>query len=287
MAAAAAAPAADAGWAEVDPLARFDDRSAWRDCLRSQTPLSLAGFPATALFPLATDTGAVGVLELRTERALAPNDHRSVSSILRLDRNFEALLDYSERDTLTGLLNRKTFDDAFLKLALPPANPGPASAAGERRDGAAAAAHCLGAIDIDHFKRVNDGFGHLSGDEVLLLLSRVMRGTFRYHDRLYRFGGEEFVVLMRCADDASPATAFERLRANVAQYVFPQVERIAVSVGDTAVDGRDTPSRAVERADRAVYFAKEHGRDQARSHAARVAPGLLEGAHQTGDVERF
>ncbi len=285
MAAGDVAAAADAGWADIDQLPPLDDRPAWRDCLRSQTPLSLEGSPATALFPLATDTGTVGVLELRTERALALADFRSVSSILRLYRNFEGLLDYSERDTLTGLLNRKTFDDAFLKLALPPA--GAASAEGERRDLAVPATHYLGVIDIDHFKRVNDNFGHLIGDEVLLLLSRVMRGTFRYHDRLYRFGGEEFVVLMRCADDASAAIAFERLRTNVAQYAFPQVGHITVSVGYTAVNGRDTPSRAFERADRAVYFAKEHGRDQVRSHSALVATGLLEGEHQTGGVELF
>ena len=287
MAAGEVAPVADAGWAEIDLLPRLDDRPAWRDSLRSQNPLSFAGAPATALFPLATDTGTVGVLELRTASALSLPESRSVSSILRLYRNFEGLLDYSERDTLTGLLNRKTFDDAFLKLSLPPANAAAASTDDERRDALAAATHYLGVIDIDHFKRVNDGFGHLIGDEVLLLLSRVMRGTFRYHDRLYRFGGEEFVVLMRCADDASAAIAFERLRANVAQYAFPQVGHITVSVGYTAVDACDTPSRAFERADRAVYFAKEHGRDQVRSHAALVATGLLDGAHQVGDVELF
>ena len=80
-----------------------------------------------------------------------------------------------------------------------------------------------------------------------------MRGTFRCHDRRYRFGGEEFVVLLRCADDLNAAVAFERLRANVAQYAFPQVGQITVGVGYTAVNAQDTPSRAFERADRAVY----------------------------------
>ncbi len=121
-------------------MPRLDDRPAWRDCLHGQSQRTFDGPPTTSLFPLTTDTdtGAVGVLELRTERALVPSERRSVDSILRLYRKFEGLLAYSERDTLTGLLNRKTFDDAFLKLAWPPAaagggtpDPGP-----ERRDAA-------------------------------------------------------------------------------------------------------------------------------------------------------
>jgi len=286
MAAGDIAASADGAWTDLEQLPLLDERPAWRDCLRTQNPLSIDGPPPTILFPLATDSGSVGVLELRTERALSPRDRRSVSSILRIYRNFQGLLDYSERDTLTGLLNRKTFDDAFLKLTLPPvsADVGPEA---ERRGANAAAAHYIGVIDIDHFKRVNDDFGHLIGDEVLLLLSRLMRGSFRYHDRLYRFGGEEFVVLLRCADEAGAAIAFERLRSNVAQYIFPQAGRITVSVGYTAVKPNDTPSRAFQRADRAVYFAKGHGRDQVRSHAALVAAGQLEDDHQDGDVELF
>ena len=157
----------------------------------------------------------------------------------------------------------------------------------ERCDGAAPTTHYLGVIDIDHFKRVNDGFGHLIGDEVLLLLSRVMRGTFRCHDRRYRFGGEEFVVLLRCAGDLNAAVAFERLRANVAQYAFPLAGQITVSGGYTVVTAQDTPSRAFERADRAIYFAKAHGRDQVRSHALLLSRGLLESERAAGAVELF
>lgn len=205
------------------------------------------------------------MLELSTAPPLAPADRRSIAGTLRLYRNFEGLLDYSERDTLTGLLNRKTFDGAFLELALP--SPGSLTKLdAARRNGAPASAYDIGLFDVDHFKRVNDAFGHLIGDEVLLLLSRVMRGTFRYHDGLYRFGDVEFVVLMRCADDASAAVAFERLRANVAGYAFPQVGHITVSAGSTAVRAHDTPTAAFERANRAVYYAKAHGRDQVRSH---------------------
>ena len=286
MAAGDIAPSADGAWIDFEQLPLLDARPAWRDCLRAQSMLSFDGPPATQLFALTTDAVAVGVLELRTERPLLPSERRSVGSILRLYRNVQALLDYSEHDTLTGLLNRKTFDDAFLRLALPAAG-GEAAPDSERRGGATAGAHYLGVVDIDHFKRVNDGFGHLIGDEVLLLLSRLMRGTFRYHDRLYRFGGEEFVALLRCADEASAAIAFERLRVNVEQFSFPQVGHITISIGYTAVVADDSPSRAFERADRAVYFAKGNGRNQVRSHAALIAAALLQDEQKAGAIELF
>jgi diguanylate cyclase (GGDEF)-like protein len=142
-------------------------------------------------------------------------------------------------------------------------------------------------IDIDHFKSVNDSYGHLIGDEVLLLLSRLMRSSFRFHDRLYRFGGEEFVVLMRCAREEDTAMALERMRQNTEAYAFPQVGRITISIGFTEVKPGDTPSGAFERADKAVYYAKGHGRNQVRSHAALVASGALEDDSIIGDVELF
>ncbi len=70
-------------------------------------------------------------------------------------------------------------------------------------------------IDIDHFKRVNDNFGHLIGDEVLFPLACLLRGGFRIHDRLYRFGGEEFAVLMRCENEACAALALQRFRGSM------------------------------------------------------------------------
>jgi len=114
-----------------------------------------------------------------------------------------------------------------------------------------------------------------------------MRSSFRFHDRLYRFGGEEFVVLMRCASEHDAALALERMRSNTASYPFPQVGQITISIGFTEVKPGDTPSGAFERADKAVYFAKGHGRNQVQSHAELVARGDLEDESKIGDVELF
>ena len=280
------AATADPAWIELDLLPRIDDRPLRRDCLRTQEVLVRPGTPNLSVFPVATDREVVGVLEIETEQPMSSNDQRMVGSILRIYRNFQGLLDYSERDTLTGLLNRKTFDETFMKSAVEP--PSCALHAEEgRRASTAGHGHWLGVIDIDHFKNVNDGYGHLIGDEVLLLLSRLMRSSFRFHDRLYRFGGEEFVVLMRCGSDQDAANAFERLRANTEHYAFPQVGHITVSVGFTEVKPTDTPSAAFERADKAVYYAKTHGRNQVCSHAELVARGELVDGSKVGDVELF
>jgi diguanylate cyclase (GGDEF)-like protein len=297
--------AADPLWADPATLPRLAAEPDRWACLQRQDVVTLpapaGGGPARAFFPLVNEFEAVGVLELHSSAPLGANELRLVCSILRIYRNFQGLLDYSERDTLTGLLNRKTFDESFLRVAAlaehARADAGgeaaPAAGSGPRRrqTGGAAGAGVqawLGVIDIDHFKRVNDNHGHLIGDEVLLLLSRLMRTSFRFHDHLYRFGGEEFVVLMRCAGDVDAAGAFERLRSNVERYAFPQVGRTTVSVGFTALRPGDTPSAAFERADKAVYWAKQNGRNRVAHHAELVAQGLLqEVALDNRDAELF
>ena len=152
----------------------------------------------------------------------------------------------------------------------------------------AAASHAwLAVIDIDHFKNVNDNFGHLIGDEVLLLLSRLMRTCFRAHDQLYRFGGEEFVVLLRAREASDAAGAFERLRATVAAYAFPRAGHVTVSLGFSAVRAGDTPSGAFERPDKCGYHARKTGRNRVSSHAELVAQGVLADDERLRDVELF
>ncbi|HET9822831.1 MAG TPA: GGDEF domain-containing protein [Burkholderiaceae bacterium] len=282
------APRAEGSIVELELLPAFDERPAWRDCVQHAHVLSFEDGAAVSLFPLGSEAGEAGVLEVRSAQPLLPSERRTVAAVLRICRNFESLLDYSERDTLTGLLNRKTFDAWFLKVALTAPSPAPQGEpdGGDRRREIPGRPY-LAVIDVDHFKGVNDRYGHLIGDEVLVLIARVMRSTFRYHDRLYRFGGEEFVVLLRAADQAGAGAAFERLRANVARYPFPQVGHVTASIGYTEVRHGDTPTAAFERADRAVYHAKAAGRDQVHDHAALVSAGVLADAARGGEVSLF
>lgn len=280
-------PTADSVWADLRELPALRSLPLHQRCLRQQVAVSgEADGQAISLFPLCTERDVAGVLDIRTRGPLSAEQLRLVSSILRVYRNFQGLLDYSERDTLTGLLNRKTFDGSFLRMsAQRAALPACTGHGDDRRSGGASA--WLGLIDIDHFKAVNDTHGHLIGDEVLLLIARLMRSTFRFQDQLYRFGGEEFVVLVRGGRAEQAAIAFERLRTNVAAYAFPRVGRITVSIGFTEVRPGDSPAAAFERADRAVYHAKQHGRDQVAHHGDLIARGLLVDEARTGDMELF
>jgi diguanylate cyclase (GGDEF)-like protein len=286
LAAGDAAPHADPLWVDVESLPRMDRYPQRLAALQQDDPVVTVGESVQTVFALTTDREVVGVVEIETVVVINPEHLRLVGSILRIYRNFQALLDYSERDTLTGLLNRKTYDEAFYKV-MASGLPMVGDLGTGRRGDMRPQHHYIGVIDIDHFKRVNDNHGHLIGDEVLLLLSRLMRSSFRFYDKLYRFGGEEFVVLMRCNSAADAIVALERLRANVQGYSFPQAGNITVSVGFTEVQQGDTPSGAFERADKAVYWAKAHGRNRVCNHADLLAIGEATDQSKSGDVELF
>ena len=281
-------PTADPAWAPVDLLPVVGKHPLRQQAVATQQVQQATTAPFITVFPLASTVDSIGILEVQTAEPMAADFLRLVTGVLRLYANFQSLLDYSERDGLTELLNRKTFDGAFLKATVGQKPPEEEAIDGERRGIDIPGTYWLVMIDIDHFKKVNDTCGHLIGDEVLLLLARLMRAHFRFHDQLYRFGGEEFVVLMRCNGEAEAAAVLERLRATVQAHPFPQVGNITISIGFSEVRPGDTPSGAFERADKAVYHAKGHGRNQVCSHAALVASGdLVEIAAPEGDMELF
>jgi len=280
-------PMIESEWSNFDLLPRLSDHPLRQQAVDSQQVTRQIGQPHITVFPLSKNLDSRRVLEIHSDNPLAEESVRLVSGVLRLYSNFQSLLDYGERDTLTELLNRKTFDGAFMKATIEQ-NKIEGQDQEDRRDVSDTGSYWLAMIDIDHFKRVNDTYGHLIGDEVLLLLARLMRTCFRFHDQLYRFGGEEFVVLMRCKTETDAGNALERLRANTERHLFPQVGHITISIGFSEVRTGDTPSGAFERADKAVYHAKGNGRNRVCSHATLVAQGaLVEQAANVGDVELF
>ena len=255
------------------------ERDAWRSCAESREPQlgrNAHGLQQT-LFAVPGDSDeVVGLLEVLGSQTLDTRDLQLVMGVLRIVRNHMALIDYGERDTLTGLLNRKTFENQFGKLRdeMPIDGSRPC---------------WMGLVDVDRFKAVNDGYGHVFGDEVLLLVSQIIQRSFRGNDRVYRFGGEEFVILLRDAPEHAVNGALERLRSAVERHRFPQIGTITVSVGWTKIRPQDMPATAIERADGALYHAKACGRNQVIQHEQLVVDGRLGGSKllPVAEIELF
>lgn len=210
-----------------------------------------------------------------------------IEGILSVYRNYQSLLDYSERDSLTGLLNRKTFDEKFSRMvAFKPMDCPVPNNEDERRHHLEEKSQWLAVVDIDHFKRVNDRFGHLYGDEVLILVANVLRSSFRAQDRVFRFGGEEFVILLRATTLEDARMIFERFRANVEHYAFPQVGQVTVSVGFSSIS-QETPVVILGHADQALYHAKENGRNQVCYYDELRDIGMFQREKETDPVEFF
>ena len=279
------APAADPLWRDFQTLPELHAYAARAQCLSTAEALTEGDGPQTSYFPIATEREVVGVLELVSAEPLSTADRAMLTTVLRIYGNFHDLLDHSERDPLTGLLNRQTFNAALVSRNKRDAAVG--EIAQERRAAAEVSSTWLGVIDIDHFKRVNDNFGHPIGDEVLLLLSRLLRSSFRHFDRLYRFGGEEFVVVLDCNDAGLAAHAYDRLRTNVERFNFPQVGRVTVSIGFTQAMPCDTPSAAFARADKALYYVKENGRNRVAQFEELVDSKAIVVAEIAGGIELF
>lgn len=176
-------------------------------------------------------------------------------SLIKIYRNLVTLHDSKERDTLTRLPNRQTFDKRLLQIC--------EHYLGQPvQDIQHSKSSWFAILDIDHFKQINDNFGHLYGDEVLLIFSQMMEKHFRYNDFLFRFGGEEFVVILNLVDQQNAETVFERFRQRIAEHEFPTVGKVTVSIGLTHVDSAIMPSTLLDRADKALYHAKANGRNQ-------------------------
>jgi len=241
--------------------------------------------PDYSLHPLVDALGINGVIAIENLPGCTV-DPQMVDAFLRIYHNFAAVIDDSRRDTLTGPLNRKTFEESIQTVLLESrdANCGCALGVEHRKAAAAGACHWLAVIDIDHFKRVNDTFGHLYGDEVLLLLARLMLQSFRHSDRVYRFGGEEFAVLLSPCTPEDAEAVLERFRAKTESYRFAQVGQVTISIGFVAIRRQDIPATVVGHADQALYASKRNGRNRVTAYEDLALDATAE---QASSVDLF
>lgn len=154
------------------------------------------------------------------------------------------------QDPLTGLLNRRGIEDLIPSLLTKDGSP---------------SCHSILMIDVDHFKHVNDTFGHPAGDQVLIRMAKVIKETVR-EEAIARFGGEEFAIILRDLSSQQAENVAERIRSNVEKEdltdIDPSLQRVTVSIGISELLGQEGLSSAICNADRALYEAKRFGRNR-------------------------
>jgi diguanylate cyclase (GGDEF)-like protein len=208
----------------------------------------LSRLPSLPFEPLRLDNA----LQLLQHAGLTP-PAEPLASVEALQGVIDALVELSSRDALTGLANRRSFDVALAREVDRVARSGEPA--------------LLLTLDIDHFKRINDGHGHAAGDLVIRAVARMLIETVRPMDVVARVGGEEFaVILPNCPAHFGQAVA-ERIRRKVENAliaVAPGVDlQATVSVGGAFAPQwvRSTPQLWTERADQQLYRAKSSGRN--------------------------
>lgn len=225
-------------------------------CVIDRVPRELTPDQRAALEALSRQVMAQ--LELRRERAQAErvaSERTRYAALLEeyqriLERDIEEMSELSITDPLTGLKNRRAFLDRLQEELARCARYGEPLA--------------VALVDVDHFKRVNDAFGHTVGDAVLSQVADVLRHSVRTTDLVARFGGEEFVVLLPSTDTEGAHVLAERLRQAIEAEPWDGAT-VTVSVGVAVTTaGTEHPDEFVAAADVAMYAAKQAGRNRVR-----------------------
>jgi len=170
-------------------------------------------------------------------------------------------------DPLTRILNRQAFDQVASDLSYTEA---PINTGTEKSFKA------IAILDIDKFKLINDNYGHAIGDETLVLFAQTIRSVLRQDDLFFRYGGEEFVVLVKEAHAEQAFTALERCREAVESKRFPQVGQVTVSIGYAELTPKSQLASVLSKADKALYYIKNNGRNQVKSYEHLLQEDLLE-----------
>lgn len=231
------------------------------------TPVFHSNLPSKKAFSghkqnlkLYTGNDYIGQLQLRflkepesSSSEILESAARLLAFPLRHALEFQEAIRHSEQDTLTGLKNRNAMNHAIMKAS-----------DGAKRYGFPISILML---DIDYFKRINDTYGHLVGDKVLQRLAEVVQQSCRLADQAFRFGGEEFLMLLQNTDEVGALETAERLRKAIEINDFGGVIEekdlpITVSIGISCHQPEDTRDSLIARADSALYTAKRQGRNR-------------------------
>jgi diguanylate cyclase (GGDEF)-like protein len=224
-------------------------------------PMRIKDYESLLVVPLLVKDEVIGTFAVAATRAGAfPSDRRDMLGVIANQvavsmqnaRMYEALEEQATTDGLTGLVNHRTFQERFTTML-------------GRADRHELAVSLL-LTDIDHFKKINDSYGHPTGDEVLRRVAAILKASARKIDIVARYGGEEFALVLEGTDRAGARQLAERIRQEVEQQSFPSAKgtfgaTLSIGVASYPDDSRDKPE-IIARADQALYSAKHGGRNR-------------------------
>ncbi|WMS87219.1 GGDEF domain-containing protein [Pleionea litopenaei] len=214
----------------------------------------------TCRYTLEIDHQELGQIECSSPTAFTEHELMRVEHMLSLLlfplRNallYHAAVESAQRDPLTQLSNRSAFNAAI-----------EAEISRAQRQGNGL---CMLVVDIDHFKSINDNYGHLAGDQILKEVAERLKSALRKEDRVFRFGGEEFVILLSATPLPAARLTAERVRMTLCNTPMTAMDlklSISASIGVSEWQMDENSSTLFHRADQALYSAKEHGRNQVK-----------------------
>jgi len=229
-------------------------------------PMRIKDHESLLVLPLLVKDEVIGTFTVAAKRAGAfPSDRREMLGVIANQvaismqnaRMYEVVEEQATTDGLTGLVNHRTFQERFSSML-------------GRADRRTFAVSML-LTDIDHFKKVNDTYGHPTGDEVLRRVAVILKASARKIDIVARYGGEEFAIVLEGTDRAGAFQLAERIRQEVAQQSFASPQgafQVTLSIGVAGYpeDARDK-AEIIARADQSLYAAKHGGRNRTVCYA--------------------
>jgi two-component system, cell cycle response regulator len=229
-------------------------------------PMRIKDYESLLVLPLLVKDEVIGTFTVGAKRAGAfPSDRREMLGVIANQvaismqnaRMYEVVEEQATTDGLTGLVNHRTFQERFSSML-------------GRADRRSFAVSML-LTDIDHFKKVNDTYGHPTGDEVLRRVAVILKASARKIDIVARYGGEEFAIVLEGTDRAGALQLAERIRQEVSQQSFASPQgafQVTLSIGVACYpdDARDK-TEIIARADQSLYAAKHGGRNRTVCYA--------------------
>jgi len=191
----------------------------------------------------------------------------------KIRQQYAIMEDLANQDGLTGAANRRAFEERIEFLY---------NFSSRHKKGSESTASMI-IFDIDNFKKINDEFGHIEGDNILIKLTELYKTKIRGIDQLYRYGGEGFVVIANGADTLKATELAEKMRLLLEQSDISDKTKVTASFGVAELQKHEKPHRWVERADQAMYRAKRAGRNRVFMANFDPIPRLTEQSKHNAD----